>query len=111
MNDDFMKYLRQLNICCSPAVQEICISQEYVEGYPQVSVPFDHSLYSVMGEEDKEQYWIGLIERIFGFLASKMQPKDEKIKQYIEYLRSCDIKSYKQKVRESYNQGSNYGVF
>ena len=95
-------YLRQLNICCSPFVQEICISAELDEGYPQVSVPFDYSRYSVMNEEDKDLYWIDYIEKVFEYLASKMNSKDEKIKQYIEYLRSGDIKSYKRKVREVY---------
>ena len=95
-------YLRQLNVCCSPFVQEICISAELTEGYPQISVPFDYSLYSVMSEEDKDLYWIDYIEKVFKYLASKMNSKDEKIKQYIEYLRSSDLKSYKQKVREAY---------
>jgi len=36
-----------------------------------------------------------------------MQSDEEKIKQYIDLLRSCDIKSYKQKVRASYEAWQN----
>ena len=95
-------YLRQLNVCCSPAVQEICISRDFPEGYPQISVPFDHSMYCLMNEDDKELFWIDTIEKIFEYLSPKMQSDEEKIKQYIDLLRSSDIKSYKQKDRASY---------
>ena len=100
-------YLKQLNVCCSPAVQEICISRDFPEGYPQISVPFDHSMYCLMNEDDKALFWINTIEKIFEYLSTKMQSDEEKIKQYIDLLRSSDIKSYKQKVRASYEAWQN----
>ena len=66
-------YLRQLNLCCSPAATDICISSELSEGYPQISVPFDHSAYVKMNEEEKETYWINTIEAVFKFLEQKMK--------------------------------------
>ncbi len=95
-------YLRQLNICCSPAAKEICISSELSEGYPQISVPFDHSAYVKMSEEEKEAYWINTVEAVFEYLEKKMNCEDDKIKKYIAYLRESDIKMYKEQVRKSH---------
>ena len=95
-------YLRQLNLCCSPAVKEICISSELSDGYPQISVPFDYSVYIKMNEEEKENYWINTIEAVFKFLEQKMKCGDDKIKKYIAYLRNSDIKMYKEQVRKSH---------
>ena len=60
-----------------------------------------------MNEEDKDLFWINTIEKIFEYLSTKMQSDEEKIKQYIDLLRSSDIKSYKQKVRASYEAWQN----
>jgi hypothetical protein len=95
-------YLRQLNLCCSPTVKEICISSELSDGYPQISVPFDYSIYIKMNEEGKENYWINTIEAVFNFLEQKMKCGDDKINNYIAYLRTSDIKMYKEQVRKSY---------
>ena len=64
-------------------------------------------MYCLMNEEDKDLFWINTIEKIFEYLSPKMQSDEEKIKQYIDLLRSSDIKSYKQKVRASYEAWQN----
>jgi hypothetical protein len=83
-------------------VKEICISSELSDGYPQISVPFDYSIYIKMNEEGKENYWINTIEAVFNFLEQKMKCGDDKINNYIAYLRTSDIKMYKEQVRKSY---------
>lgn len=97
-------YLKQLNICCSPCVQEICIRCDYPEGYPEVAIPFDYLQYCNMSEEGKDVYWINTVENIFTFLEAKMRCEDDKLKRYISFLHESDIKIYKQKVIEAYNR-------
>ena len=95
-------YLRQLNVCCSPSAAEMIISSELSEGYPQVSVPFDYSKYMKLGAEEKDEYWINLIERVFIYLAPKMKCEDGKIDQYIRCLHESDIKTCKNIVKKLY---------
>ena len=95
-------YLRQLNICCSPSVSDICIKRDYPEGYPEVAVPFDHSQYENMNEDGKNLFWIDTIEKVFAFLDTRMKCDDDKLKQYITSLRESDIKKYKQIIADSY---------
>ena len=95
-------YLKQLNMCCSSSVLEICIQRDDTEGYPEVAVPFDYSQYVSMSEEEKNLYWINTVEKVFIFLETKMKCQDDKLKRYITCLRESDIKMYKQKVTESY---------
>ena len=97
-------YLRQLNICCSPSVKEICVKQDYSEGYPTIAVPFDYSQYSDMSEDERDTYWIDTVEKVFMFLDSRMKCEDDKLKEYIACLREGDIKMYKQKVKEAYEK-------
>ena len=96
-------YLRQLNVCCSPSAAEMIISSELSEGYPQVSVPFDYSKYLKLRAEEKEAYWINLIELVFIFLAPKMKCESGKIDQYISCLRESDVKMCKEIVKKSYD--------
>lgn len=93
-------YVRQLNICCSPSVSEVCIKSDYPEGYPQISVPLDYSQYVKMSAEEKDTYWINTVESVFAFLEEKMNCADDKLKRYIACLRESDIPTYKQKIME-----------
>ena len=93
-------YVRQLNICCSPSVSEVCIKSDYPEGYPQISVPFNYSQYRKMSAEEKDTYWINTVESVFAFLEEKMNCADDKPKRYIACLRESDIPACKQRIME-----------
>lgn len=95
-------YLRQLNVCCSSAAQEICVRSELSEGYPEIVIPVDYPGYAAMNEDDKDIFWINTIEKVFRFLEPRMKCKNDKLTTYIACLRECDIKLYKQQVKESY---------
>ena len=95
-------YLRQLNICCSPSVKEICVKQDFPEGYPIIAVPFDYAQYSDMSEEERDTYWIDTVEQIFKLLGPKLKCEDDKLNEYLDCLREGDIKMYKQKIKEAY---------
>ena len=56
-----------------------------------------------MSEDERDTYWIDIVEQVFMFLGSRMKCEDDKLKEYIDCLRECDIKMYKQKVREAYS--------
>ena len=56
-----------------------------------------------MSEDEKISYWINTVEKVFVFLEAKMRCEDDKLKRYITCLRESDIKMYKQKVTESYD--------
>ena len=95
-------YLRQLNVCCSSVAQEICVRSEFSEGYPEIVIPFDFSGYAAMNEDEKDLFWINTIENVFLFLEPRMKCKDDKLATYIPCLRKCEIRFYKQQVKESY---------
>ncbi|SKA71073.1 hypothetical protein SAMN02745111_02154 [Eubacterium uniforme] len=101
-------YLRQLNICCSPFVKEICVRHCFTEGYPEIVIPFDYSKYSDMSEDERDKYWIDTIEKVFTYLGPRMNCQDDKLKEYISYLYESDIKIYKQTVNEAYKKWRSY---
>ena len=97
-------YLRQLNICCSPSVKEICVNQDFHDGYPVIAVPFDYSQYIELSEDERDIYWIDTVEQVFMLLDPRMECEDDKLKEYIACLREGDIKMCKQKVMEAYEK-------
>ena len=93
-------YLKQLNICCSPVAEDIFVRMDYPEGYPEIVIPFDYSLYEEMSENEKDSFWIDTVEKVLAFLEPRMKCEDDKIKQYIQCLRESDIRVYKKRVNE-----------